>query len=715
MKTTGDNLPSKSNEEQFLDYCRSDQFEKAMEFLYLLPNKQDFNYKYRDPATGKSYLHYAVEKDNAEMLSFFIAKCDKDGRDNQGNTALNLACQQGKTEIANLLINAKADVNIPNTHGAYPLHYTHDQSLLESLLKQKANINAYDNLGSSALHWAAWKGSKDIVDLLLRKGANISAQDIYGNTPLHSAAWTGSKDIVDLLHEKGADTNAKNAEGNTPLHFACKAKKWEAVEDLLANNKYKIDVTIQDNFGNSPLLEAVKDSNALNTLKLLLQRAPSQDMQGALAKAMYINNQPAIDILLQRALQQNDRHPLNNYSIISLNGYDYNIIQDVNGKAMSAFDPIMSSANTLKNNGVKIDVVNFNKFSEEEQKIFDAGDLKRMLEYKISNSSEKKIIMLDLYHGNKTPTILENGKRKDEHTVQITKYLTINTADYISMCQEIAKQHGKEVIHVNMSCLGGHALTENLKDKDRQNGVNALSFSSTDAPVFTEYGVGLLSSLICDTKFKSANQQELLFKMFAQEFSEKTAINAKQNHLTLAKVNVQGTDYEPHTLSSVLVVNGKTIDSWENLKEKAGKEVTAPEKERVHKLLDGTWPKDKINAAFASLKWLKPHELETFYQSKDENYYDLKLLQIVAAAVEFNKQYPAPEVTVYNKIARSEADLNRPTPDSNAKCTKIIEDYFSPSNLESLRSLTKSNVPPNKTLLQQRGMNKSNPRPFGKC
>ena len=51
MKSTGDRL---LNDEKFLRYCQSDEFEKAMDFLHRLPNKQDFNYKYKDPETGKS-------------------------------------------------------------------------------------------------------------------------------------------------------------------------------------------------------------------------------------------------------------------------------------------------------------------------------------------------------------------------------------------------------------------------------------------------------------------------------------------------------------------------------------------------------------------------------------------------------------------------------------------------------------------------------------
>lgn len=81
-----------------------------------------------------------------------------------------------------------------------------------------------------------------------------------------------------------------------------------------------------------------------------------------------------------------------------------------------------------------------------------------------------------------------------------------------------------------------------------------MSFSPTDASVNVFYCTGLLSSLICDAKFKPGNPQELLFKMFAQEFSEKTASHAKQRNVDDQK-----------SLSSALVVNGNIIDSWKSL------------------------------------------------------------------------------------------------------------------------------------------------------
>ena len=473
----------------------------------------------------------------------------------------------------------------------------------------------------------------------LPNGANINIQDENGLSPMHFAAANGNIEMVNSLLKKGADINIQNKQGYTPLHLACKKEKWNVAEELLTNNKYhnennnnKLDVTIENHTSDTALMESAMKLGGAKTLELLLQRAPSQNLQKPLTKAIWVNNQQAVEKLSKHALVQNERHPLNNYNIISLAGEDHNKFKDVNSQETTYFKAVIDSVNSLKNLGVKIDTLNF-----QDQSIKNKKDLKKLITEKIKNSSQKKIIMLDLYHGNvgnnfDLPDPILDIILKKKHRMTVSKDFSIGTADYISMCQDIAKEHGKEISHVNISCLGGHALNKDLQDKDRKNGINVFSASSPNESVYMEYGVGLLSSLICDTKFRTSSHEELFFKMFAQEYSEKTA------HIFSAdKQDIRYNSFPASSLSSALVVNGKTIDSWENLKNRLGQEVTEPEKEQTHKLLEGMWPKEKIEKAFTSIKELKSEELEKLDKSDPKNYYDLKLLQIVAAGLEFNR------------------------------------------------------------------------------
>jgi ankyrin repeat protein len=59
-----------------------------------------------------------------------------------------------------------------------------------------ALVNAYDETGATALHYAAFDGSREIVHLLLDRGAEINSRDSqFGATP---AGWA-----IEYLRERG--------------------------------------------------------------------------------------------------------------------------------------------------------------------------------------------------------------------------------------------------------------------------------------------------------------------------------------------------------------------------------------------------------------------------------------------------------------------------------------------------------------------------------
>ena len=93
------------------------------------------------------------------------------------------------------------------------------------LLANKADVNARDRDGNSPLHFAAFNDHKDIADLLLAKGAAVNAKTDKGVTPLHWAAMKGHKDVVELLLANTADVNAQTEQTVVPLP-PCGMRKW---------------------------------------------------------------------------------------------------------------------------------------------------------------------------------------------------------------------------------------------------------------------------------------------------------------------------------------------------------------------------------------------------------------------------------------------------------------------------------------------------------
>src|SRR4029434_8191448 len=99
-----------------------------------------------------------------------------------------------------------------------------DASSLQALIKQRADVNAPQPDGTTALHWAAHWNDIDAVNLLLRAGANPKAVNRYGATPLSEAVNSGSAALVQALLTAGADPKTLTTpDGETVLMTAARA------------------------------------------------------------------------------------------------------------------------------------------------------------------------------------------------------------------------------------------------------------------------------------------------------------------------------------------------------------------------------------------------------------------------------------------------------------------------------------------------------------
>ena len=63
--------------------------------------------------------------------------------------------------------------------------------------------------GASSLHWAAWCGHSDIVELLIATKANVNAVNSDNETPLDCAKNFSQNEIVALLRKHGGKTAAE--------------------------------------------------------------------------------------------------------------------------------------------------------------------------------------------------------------------------------------------------------------------------------------------------------------------------------------------------------------------------------------------------------------------------------------------------------------------------------------------------------------------------
>jgi ankyrin repeat protein len=109
-----------------------------------------------------------------------------------------------------------------------------DKAALRTLLQQKADVNAPQIDGATALHWAVYHDDLETVDALIKAGAKADPKNREGVTPLHMASLYGNSKIVDRLLKAGADAKQKGPAGETMLMLAARNGNPEVVTLLIA-------------------------------------------------------------------------------------------------------------------------------------------------------------------------------------------------------------------------------------------------------------------------------------------------------------------------------------------------------------------------------------------------------------------------------------------------------------------------------------------------
>ncbi|EAY01306.1 ankyrin repeat protein, putative [Trichomonas vaginalis G3] len=144
-----------------------------------------------------------------------------------------IAIQNGQTEMVDFLIQSHADVSLPALHNQYPLFFVSDGVTAELLIKAGANVNSTDENNQTPLHHAAQDGYLDVVEILLKSGAKVNATDNQKQTPLHIAAGNGQVDVCKALLDAGAEVKALDIGRRSPEMLA-RRNDHIAVTSLIA-------------------------------------------------------------------------------------------------------------------------------------------------------------------------------------------------------------------------------------------------------------------------------------------------------------------------------------------------------------------------------------------------------------------------------------------------------------------------------------------------
>ena len=108
-----------------------------------------------------------------------------------------------------------------------------DATAVARLIRERANVNAREQDGATALAWAAMRSNIAVAELLLKAGADPNLTNEMGVSPLSLAITNGSAAMAALLLQKGADPNLARESGEAPLMTAARLGQVDVVKLLL--------------------------------------------------------------------------------------------------------------------------------------------------------------------------------------------------------------------------------------------------------------------------------------------------------------------------------------------------------------------------------------------------------------------------------------------------------------------------------------------------
>ena len=190
------------------------------------------------------------------------AKASQLAKNKQGKTPLNLAVEQGHTDVIRYLADRTSIDGVPAVAFAAS---TGNLNLLDVYLAADASLETCDEDHRTPLILAAREGQIAAVKLHVDAKASLDTSDGDGNTALCLAATNGRAEVARYLLDIGAFVLVKNSAGKTPIILALESGRAETILAFM---------NVADEQGDTVVTIAVREDNVELLRRFIEAKAP---------------------------------------------------------------------------------------------------------------------------------------------------------------------------------------------------------------------------------------------------------------------------------------------------------------------------------------------------------------------------------------------------------------------------------------------------------
>ena len=271
----------------------------------------------------------AVTAGHNEAVEFLLQleTVNIDHTNEEGKTALMLACERGHEDIVHSLLSAGANVNLQDNNGWTALMRASEHkhiSIINMLLQANANPHLKTTVGTNTLMIASGNGNYEVVELLISIGVDYKYQRKDRVNAFMLACQNGHTKIIELLLKKQVDPNVQRKSGGNAFMLACQNGHTQIVELLL---KEKVDPNVQRKSGGNAFMLACHNGHT-QIVELLLKEQVDPNVkrksgENAFILACQIGHTQIVELLLKEQVDHNfqDKDGWNAFMLACQNGH----------------------------------------------------------------------------------------------------------------------------------------------------------------------------------------------------------------------------------------------------------------------------------------------------------------------------------------------------------------------------------------------------------